>query len=362
MTGAATTIAFEDLRLDRGSFRLAVTARLDRPVTGLYGPSGAGKSTLLHVLAGLVRPTGGRVLLDGELLADGDRGLHVPPWRRRLGVVFQDGRLLPHLTVAGNLRYGERLVPRPERRFHFPDVVDLLALGPLLARRPATLSGGERQRVALGRALLTSPRALLLDEPLAALDPGRKRLVLPFFERVRDDLGIPFVYVSHDLTELLQLGDHLAILDAGLLRGPGRYADLALEGRIPTAGLVNVLRGVVQAHDRAAGLTAVALAGGACIIHAPLAEPLAPGGPAVLAVRPEDVALALARVDGISIQNQLPGRVGREREHEGQALVEVDVGVPLLVEVSRRTVRTLRLDPGREVWCLVKAAAIAYLR
>jgi len=367
MAGAgAVTIAFEDVRLERGDFTLALTATLDRPVTGLYGPSGAGKSTLLHVLAGLVRPTAGRVRIDADVLVDAARGVHVPPWRRRLGVVFQDGRLLPHLTVAGNLRYGERLVAPAARRFRFADIVALLALEPLLARRPDTLSGGERQRVALGRALLTSPRALLLDEPLAALDPGRKRLVLPFFERVRDELAIPLLYVSHDLSELLQLGDHLAVLDAGALRGLGRYADLALEGRVPTAGLLNVLRGTVRAHDEAAGMTAVALApdAPACTLQAPLAAGLPVGGAAVLAVRPEDVALSLARVEGISIQNQLRGRVGREREHEGQVLLEVDVGapVPLLVEVSRRTVRTLHLDPGREVWCLVKSAAVQVLR
>jgi len=260
-------------------------------------------------------------------------------------------------------------VPRPERRFAFGDIVALLALGPLLDRRPATLSGGERQRVALGRALLTSPRALLLDEPLAALDPGRKRLVLPFFERVRDELRIPLVYVSHDLSELLQLGDHLAVLDDGRLRGHGRFTDLALEGRVPPAGLVNVLRGVVQAHDEAAGMTHVALgpaarAGAApVVLHAPLALDHAPGAPAILAVRPEDVALALAPVAGISIQNQVPGQVGRELDLDDRVLVEVDLGgAPLLVEVTRRTVQSLRLDPGRAVWCLVKSAAVQYLR
>lgn len=360
-------IALDGVRLRRGEFQLDVSAHFDRPVTGVYGPSGCGKSTLLHVIAGLARPDAGRVTLDGAVVADGAARRHVPAWKRRLGVVFQDARLLPHLTVRGNLRYGERLVPAAARRFDFGAIVDLLGLGALLERRSGGLSGGERQRVALGRALLTSPRALLLDEPLAALDPGIKRQILPFFERIRDELAIPLLYVSHDLRELLQLTDHLAVLESGALRGHGRYTDLALGGRVPTAGLVNVFPAAVRSHDEVAGLTHLALLRDGVDAGAAIRTPLsvadhAIGATVPVAVRPEDVALALAPVENISVQNQIPGRVRRERDHDGEVLVEVDIGVPLLVEVTRRTVESLRLQPGREVWCLVKSAAVQYLR
>ncbi len=201
-----------DVELTRGAFRLKLAARLADPGTGITGPSGSGKTTLLHLIAGLVRPDRGRIAIDGEVLDDTVRHFHVPIHRRRIGLVFQHARLLPHLTVAGNLRYGERLLAPAARRIAFADVVELLELAPLLARRPAGLSGGERQRVALGRALLASPRLLLLDEPLASLDRRLKEAVLPGLDRVLRDLRIPFLYVSHDVVEIRRLcGDVMTV-------------------------------------------------------------------------------------------------------------------------------------------------------
>ena len=246
-----------------GAFRLRVATGLAGPATGVFGPSGAGKTTLLHLIAGLVRPTRGRVVVGGEVLDDTAAGIHVPVHRRRVGVVFQHGRLLPHLSVEGNLRYGERLLAVAQRRVAFAGLVELLALGPLLARRPATLSGGERQRVALGRALLASPRLLLLDEPLAGLEGGLKGQILPYLRRVRSDLGVPTIHVSHDLGEVLQLTSDLLLLEGGAVVARGAVAELAARpehlGRLHDLGLVNAVPGSVLAHAPEDGLTSVAV-------------------------------------------------------------------------------------------------------
>lgn len=186
----------------RGDFLLDVDATFTAPISGLLGPSGSGKTTLLHALAGLIMPTKGRITLDEACLFDSDRTLCVPVHQRRMGVVFQDGLLLPHLSVDGNLRFGWQLLSASERRVSFDEVVSLLGLSALLKRKASTLSGGERQRVAIGRALLTSPRYLLLDEPLSALDSARKRELLPYFMDIYRAFGIPMLYVSHAEREL----------------------------------------------------------------------------------------------------------------------------------------------------------------
>lgn len=198
-----------DLAWRRGDFSLHAQARLEARATGLCGDSGAGKSTLLALIAGLRRPDSGRIVLDGETLVDTARGLWLPPERRHVGLVFQDAQLFPHLDVRANLRYGHDLRAPAERHFTLDDIVPLLEIGHLLTRRPRLLSGGEKQRVALGRALLQSPRLLLLDEPLAALDDSRKRQILPFLLRIRDELKMPLLYVSHARAEVDYLAEEV---------------------------------------------------------------------------------------------------------------------------------------------------------
>ena len=181
-------------------------------VTAVFGRSGAGKTTLVNLLAGLLRPDAGRIAVGGRVLFDSASGIDIPPDRRRLGYVFQEGRLFPHLSVRGNLAYGLKRTPPAERKIGLEQIVALLGLEALLARRPHDLSGGEKQRVALGRALLANPRLLLMDEPLAALDQQRKDEVLPFIERLRDDLAVPIVYVSHAMEEVVRLADTLVLV------------------------------------------------------------------------------------------------------------------------------------------------------
>jgi len=208
-----------DLSFRRGSFALRARATLGAKVTGICGPSGAGKSTLLALLAGLLHPQQGSIRFDTQLLDDVERGIRVPPWRRHFGLVFQEDCLFPHLSVRGNLLYGLRRLPAAARRLNLETVQRLLELEPLLGRRPTELSGGERQRVALGRALLYSPRLLLLDEPLTALDPRLKQQILPFLQRIKQEVHIPMVYVSHDREELEFLADERLEIADGELRG-----------------------------------------------------------------------------------------------------------------------------------------------
>ncbi|MGH6637601.1 MAG: molybdenum ABC transporter ATP-binding protein [Polaromonas sp.] len=215
---AIRMLAF-DLDYARGGFTLRAAARIDGGVTGICGPSGSGKSTLLALIAGLLQPASGTIHLDRDTLVDTTRGICVPAWRRHVGLVFQDGQLFPHMTVRRNLLYGFERLAVDERRLDLDTVTALLDIAPLLERRPALLSGGERQRVALGRALLYSPRVLLLDEPLSSLDERLKQQILPFLKRIRDETRIPMLYVSHARTEVEYLADRVLAMADGVLAG-----------------------------------------------------------------------------------------------------------------------------------------------
>lgn len=212
--------------LQRDEFSFDVAFAAYEGVTALFGPSGSGKSTAIRLLAGLERPQTGRICLDDEIVLDTASGRFMPPHKRRIGLVFQDALLFPHLSVRANLIYGLNLTPKHERRIALDPVVAVLGIGHLLERRPDTLSGGERQRVAIGRALLTSPRLLLMDEPLASLDAARKLEILPFIEQLRDEFEIPIIYVSHSLEEVTRLAKHVVRLDQGRVIGAGKPAEM----------------------------------------------------------------------------------------------------------------------------------------
>jgi molybdate transport system ATP-binding protein len=353
-------------RVDRGSFVLQVGLRVEHAVTGIFGPSGAGKSTLLHVVAGLVRPEEGRIVLDGEVFCDTAAGICLPPHSRRLGMVFQDARLFPHLRVRDNLRYGQRLVPAAARRFTLREVAELLELGPLLERWPAQLSGGEAQRVALGRAILCSPRLLLLDEPLASLDRRLKQQITPFFRRIRDATGIPMLYVSHDPRDILDLTDRFAVLERGAVLGHGALLDLVAQPHIlrllEEDGLTNLLPVTVERHAREEGMTFFRLRTGAAdappvVVGGPLID-APPGAELEVELRPEDVVLAGGRVEGVSIQNQIPGRIARLTATPAREICVVDIGVPVIAEITHTARRRLGLNVGSPVWCLFKTCAL----
>ena len=276
-------------------------------ITALFGRSGAGKTSTVNVIAGLRRPDSGRIVLDGQTLFDSDSGVDVPPERRRIGYVFQEGRLFPHMTVAANLRYGMRRTAATERRIDFDHIVALLGLSDLLGRHPARLSGGEKQRVAIGRALLTCPRLLLIDEPLASLDAQRKGEILPFIYRLRDDLNIPVVYVSHLMEEIVRLADTVVLLSDGHVAAEGPLDEVMsrldvrpLTGRYEAGAVITA---TVSGKDEVFDLTHLDFAGGT--IFVPQLD-VAAGRTIRVRIRARDVSLAVSPPAGISILNVFP--------------------------------------------------------
>jgi len=265
------------LRKRRGNFQLALDFGTATPgVTALFGRSGCGKSTATHLLAGLLTPDAGRIEIDGALLFDSAAGVNVPTQHRRIGYVFQDSRLFPHLDVAANLRYGLSRA-RADVGIRFNDTVALLGLEPLLARRPAGLSGGERQRVAIGRALLSQPRLLLLDEPLAALDGARRGELLPWLERLRDELALPMVYVSHQFDEVLRLADTVVLLEQGVAVDSGSITAMsrsrALRAIVGNDATGSMFEGVVETVDAATGLARIRVGDDALSVESAALQP-----------------------------------------------------------------------------------------
>ncbi|MEZ5686242.1 MAG: molybdenum ABC transporter ATP-binding protein [Paracoccaceae bacterium] len=344
----------EDFTLD-----LAFTAPAG--LTALFGRSGAGKSTIAQSVAGLLRPERGRIVLGGEVLLDTARGIFVPPQRRRIGYVFQDARLFPHLSVRQNLLYGQKLAPRSSTAPQLDEIAELLGIAPLLNRRPAHLSGGEVARVALGRALLANPRALILDEPLSALDPARKAEILPYLEGLRDRFGLPILYISHAPEELARLATTLVLFEGGQLRAAGPVAEIfatpAAAAVLGPREIGAILAGTVAGAEPD-GLMRVDTAGGPIFLDQP---GLVPGQRIGLHIHASDVTLALTRPEGISALNLLQARISEVIEAPGaSAHVRLDLGDQrLLAKVTRRSVAALGLRPGLPVWALVKSVSMA---
>ena len=350
-----------DVGLRVGAFALEAAFASGAGITALFGRSGAGKTTLLNVIAGLARPERGRVSVDGRVLFDSAGGIDVPPHARRIGYVFQEGRLLPHLTVRHNLVYGRFFSGEKRNPVSFENAIALLGIGHLLDRRPEALSGGEKQRVAIGRALLANPEILLFDEPLASLDAPRKAEILYYVERLRDEVGIPIVYVSHSLEEVVRLADTVVLISDGrvLATGPVREMASRIELR-PYLGRQEggaVIEARVAAQDLENGLARLEFAGGA--LEIPDVESL-PGERVRVRVRARDVSLALARPSGLSIRNVLAGTVVSLGGEEGPSLdVQLDLrGTPLLARITRKSARELGLRPGLEVYALIKSVSI----
>ena len=350
-----------DVRCRLGSFLLDARFSSGAGVTALFGRSGAGKSTVLNLIAGLARPDEGRIIVDGRTLYQSTSRVDLPPHARRVGYVFQEGRLLPHLTVRHNLVYGGLFNKSNQPVLGFAQAVELLGIGHLLERRPGALSGGEKQRVAIGRALLASPAVLLLDEPLAALDAPRKAEILYDVERLRDEVRIPIVYVSHSLEEVIRLADSMVLMSEGkvLAAGPVREMTSRVELR-PYLGRHEggaVIEGRVVGQDLESGLARIEFGGGA--LEIPDVEAL-PGEAVRIRVRARDVSLALARPTGLSIRNILAGTVVSLGEGEGTSLdVRLDLGgTPLIARITRKSAGELGLRPGLAVFALVKSVSI----
>jgi len=350
-----------ELHHRQGSFHLdAAFAFGDTPcVTALFGASGAGKSTIIHAIAGLFRPQAGRIVLAGQTLFDSDRGVFLSPRERRIGLVFQDMRLFPHLSVRANLLYGWRRSGARSQVKTIDDVIALLGLEPLLDRRPATLSGGERSRVALARALLMNPRALLLDEPLAALDAPRKAEILPYLERLVRETKIPMLYVSHALDEVARLADRMVVLEKGRVLAEGSLFDLTARldlftGTHPIPG--TVLEAAIARHDTAHGLTELVFGSELLVVPA---ISRAAGDKVRIRIDADDVMLALERPNGVSANNVLAATVAAVRPDGVNADVQLVLGdARLIARITSRSLERLALQPGTPVFALIKSVTV----
>ena len=349
------------LQLQRADFALDVDLQLPgQGVTALFGPSGCGKTTLLRSIAGLERARGA-VTVNGEVWQDDATHHWLPTHQRALGYVFQEASLFPHLTAEANIRYGLRRTPAARQRVALEQVIDLLGIAPLLPRRPSTLSGGERQRVSIARALATSPRVLLMDEPLSALDAQRKAEVLPYLDRLQAHLDIPILYVSHSLDEVARLASHLVLLRAGQVVAQGDTAQLLARLDLPLAHgdtAAAVVPATVLQHNAADHLTTAQFDGGQLRLVGTQAR--APGTAVRLRIQARDVSVALSPPSDSSILNMLPVRIAAiQPDASGHAMLQLRAGATtLLARLSQHSVQQLQLQPGQAVFAQVKGVAL----
>lgn len=341
-----------------GAFDLDAQFTAPDGLTALFGASGAGKSTIIKSIAGLVKPDAGHIKLGEYVLFDAQAKIHVPIHQRRIGMVFQDARLFPHMSVLKNLMYGARLSDRSVRRTDAEAMAELLGLSDLIKRKPHDLSGGEAQRVAIGRALLCKPKLLMLDEPLSGLDQARKADILSLIERVRDGVGVPILYVSHAREEVARLASHVVVIANGRCVDAG--APDAVLGSGQSASLARTVRGRLVAKNSADGLSELSLSGGRLFVPQ-LDAPL--GSTMVIEIAARDVMLSVAPPQGLSALNVLTCTIVSIQPSRGEAAA-MDVALlcgqdELVAQVTRRSVAVLGLAPGQPVCAVVKSVALA---
>ena len=352
------------LKLRYSGFALDVDLQVPgRGVTALYGHSGSGKTTCLRCIAGLERADQGFVQVNDEIWQDSDNRIFVAPHKRALGYVFQEASLFPHLSVLANLAFGLKRIPKPQRRVDMAHATELLGIGHLLDRHPQHLSGGERQRVGIARALLTSPKLLLMDEPLAALDAQRKGEILPYLQRLHDELDIPVLYVSHSQDEVARLADHIVLLSNGKALASGPIGKTLARLDLPLAmgddaGVV--IEGRVSAYDADYQLLSLQLPDTTLNIRVPH-TPLDAGQALRCKVQARDVSLSLDNTGQSSILNRLPVTVVSEMSADNAAhvLIRLDAaGTPLLARITRYSRDQLNIHPGQPLWAQIKAVAV----
>ena len=359
-----------NVKLSRKDFCLNISCKINQPAVGLFGPSGSGKSSLLNCIAGLETPDSGRIVLNNRVVFDSDKKINVPVHKRNIGIVFQDSLLFPNYTVRGNLEYGQKKINHNKIKYRLEDIAETLEISHLLDKDVRTLSGGERQRTALGRAILSEPDILLLDEPFAALDNNLKGSLLSFLEQIHYQTGIPFIIVSHTLDEILYLTDHLILIDKGSLIGFGDAHELVIDPatnkHIEYKGFNNTFEMVACEHHEPASITCYSVISDnnkflRIRIKGPLRRDHERGQTVHASINSNDIALATAPVDYISIQNQMPGFVNKVINLPDKTVVVVDIGIKLIVDITTRAIYELELTPGKKVWCLFKSQAINML-
>ncbi|MBK18436.1 MAG: molybdenum ABC transporter ATP-binding protein [Rhodospirillaceae bacterium] len=349
---------------------LEISAKIEtqtRGVLALFGQSGSGKTSIVNMVAGLLNPDSGRVKIDGRVLFDSESGINLQIHERRIGYVFQESRLFPHMSVLKNLNYGRRRAPNNARQIDFDDVIEVLGIKHLIDQKPYTLSGGERQRVALGRALLANPDILLMDEPLASLDVARKSEILPFIEMIRDRFEVPMIYVSHSMDEIIRLADTLVLVDDGQVKAVGPLEELTsrldlrrLTGRYDAG---SVIAAKIESHDEEFGLTTLTFKGGK--LRVPRVKNV-PGTSVRIRIRARDVSLSLEKPSQVSQLNVLEGRISELRAHrlndDGSEPHDidicVDIGVSLWVRITRWSLAQMKLVEGQSIYALIKSTSI----
>jgi len=349
-----------DLQSTLGAFKLDTQLRAGQGATVIYGRSGSGKTSLINAIAGLSVPQNGYITLNDQTLFNAQKGVNLPLHQRRIGYVFQDARLFPHLNVAENIDFGARYVEIPLSPKQRDAVIEMLGIGALLQRRPAALSGGEKQRVALGRALLSAPNLLLLDEPLAALDMQRKQEILPYFERLRAEGGPPMIYVTHDMSEIVRLADHLCVLRNGRSVAQGTAEDvLANPANMKLIGVQDagaLITGVVD-HHAEDGLSGIRLSAG--MLFAPRMN-VAVGTSVRIRIRAQDVILSQSEPKGMSSQNILQAKITAIEEGVSSGFaIALSAGTDrLLARITARALSKMELKVGQSIWAVLKANAV----
>jgi molybdate transport system ATP-binding protein len=329
-------------------------------ITGLFGRSGSGKTSIINMISGLTKPDRGYVRIGDQVILDTKKNIFVPPEQRHLGYVFQDNRLFPHLTVRGNLVYGLNNTINSSQEITFERVINVLEISKLLERKPANLSGGEKQRVAIGRAVLTQPSLLLMDEPLASIDVQLRNEILQFIEELRNELGLTIIYVSHAIDEVIRLADQMVLISNGTKKAEGKVEDIMsrldlapLTGRFDAGA---VLSTKVHSYDKKYGLTELSFNGGVLRITGTNL----PIGQTVKAhIKARDVSLTLKHPNETSILNIFEGSIIEVGNNQGpQVDIKIDIGSPLIARITRKSFDELGLSVGTSVFTMLKAVAI----
>lgn len=352
-----------DIKLQRNDFLLNVKAEIKEGITGIYGPSGHGKTSMLNAIAGLITPDSGQIVLNETPVFDAVQKINVPVQKRKIGYVFQDIRLFPHLSIAKNLKYGinNSSANSPD----FDEVISILNIKHLLQKKPSECSGGEKQRISIGRALLSGANILMMDEPFSAVDVNLRNNIIPFLEAVSRRFKVPMLVVSHDLPDLLSLTDNLMLLKDGAIKALGKFQDLLLDekniGLMKDAGLYNAYNLGVSASLPDKNM--VLLSNNPGDFHV---QVLAPPGQQVfnvgkqikVLIRPEDISISLHRVDQISLRNQIMGTIIKIFSRNGLSFCLVEAGEKVLVEITEASLKNMKLGVGVTVYCLFKSAAL----
>ncbi|RZT95538.1 molybdate transport system ATP-binding protein [Ancylomarina subtilis] len=357
-----TTLSI-NIKWSKDNFTLDMKANFSDGITGIFGASGAGKSSLLQLIAGLERLDEGQIAIGNDILDDSETKTFTPSHKRKIGYVFQEGRLFPHMNVHQNLLFATRYIKKDKQQISLEEVVQLLEIDTLLTKFPKQLSGGEKQRVAIGRSLLSSPRLLLMDEPFSALDASLRRQIIPYLIKINQKLKLPILVVSHDLPDLLNLSQKLLLVKDGQIIAQGNYLDLIEQDLLidimEESGLNNMIPFKIEHIDTDYfELSKTTPKGIIKIKRNKQLQHFEKGDEINVSLRPEDIAIALNQIKNVSIRNQLEGTILQIIKHGNQTYCLVDVGFKLLVTITETSRQSLKLFQGEKVWCLFKSMAL----